>query len=387
MFGLHHMARPPFHTVYLHGLVVDPEGKKMSKTKGNVQEPLELIAQYGADAVRFALTTGTTPGNNIRITQQRLESSRNFVNKLWNASRFVLLMAEEKHIDSWESPRLEHVHDQWILSELSSAIIEIDKFMREYQFGEAQKVAHDFLWHHFCDWYIELAKIRLKTDDIPSPLPVLLFVLEKTLRLLHPFLPFVTEEIWRMLRSGFLSNEACPDALILADYPREPIMRNHGSAVEDMASFFDCIKGVRNIRAELRIQPNSIISYSIESDDEHGFLQSQKQYFAGLAGLSSEPLEFIQNESKQQDEIIIVTTNANLHLELRDAFNKDEELLRLAEEHEEILKYIKALNVRLSNSAFRKNAPQEIVRKEETRLESSLGRKKRLEDILAALRN
>ena len=153
-----------------------------------------------------------------------------------------------------------------------------------------------------------------------------------------------------------------------------------------MISFFDCIRGVRNIRAELRIQPNSIISYSIESDDEHGFLQSQKLYFAGLAGLSSEPLEFIQSESKQQDEITIVTTKANVHLELRDAFNKDEELLRLDEEHEEILKYIKALNVRLSNSAFRKNAPQEIVRKEETRLESSLGRKKRLEDILAALR-
>ena len=387
MFGLHHMGKPPFHTVYLHGLVVDPEGSKMSKTKGNVQEPLELIDQYGADAVRFALTTGSAPGNNIRSTQQRLEASRNFVNKLWNASRFVLTLAEDAEIENWRDPSVNHVHDQWIISELETCIIQIDKYMKDYQFGEAPRVAHDFLWHNFCDWYIELAKIRIRTNDPISPLPVLLFILEKTLRLLHPFLPFVTEEIWMMIRKQFVSDANWPETLMFAKYPTEEMGVNRDTTFKEMICFFDCIKGIRNMRAELHIKPNVRISYSFQSKEFSQFLESQKQYFSGLAGLNPEPISPLNDTANELESIPVVTESAIVHLFPGEAFEKKKEIERLRKEHEEVVKHIGSLRGRLSNNGFRENAPAEIVNKEEVRLENSISRKNMLETILAGLKD
>ena len=200
-FGLENMGEIPFHTVYLHGLVRDPEGVKMSKTRGNVVEPLELVDMYGADAVRFALTTGTSAGNDMRLNEQKLEASRNFANKLWNAARFVVSNLEDASgLDGWDDlGHLSHREDRWIVSRLNRVAAQVDTHMRGYQFGEAQREVHDFLWNEYCDWYIEMSKIRLRTETDHSPLPVLAHVLEETLRLLHPFLPFVTEEIWTRL--------------------------------------------------------------------------------------------------------------------------------------------------------------------------------------------
>ena len=182
-------------------MVLDPEGIKMSKVKGNVLDPLELIDMYGADAVRFALTTGTAAGADMRTNEGKLEASRNFANKLWNASRYVMSNLESQDgAEAWSWPPAEpsHLEDRWITSRLHRVAGQVQRYMEEYQFGEAQRVIHDFLWNEYCDWYLEMSKVRLRSGD-QSPLPVLAFVLERTLRLLHPFMPFITEEIWQSL--------------------------------------------------------------------------------------------------------------------------------------------------------------------------------------------
>ena len=202
MMGLENTATIPFETVYLHGLIRDPEGVKMSKSKGNVMDPLDLIDDYGADALRFALTTGNSPGNDMRLNESRMEASRNFANKLWNAARYVMSNLEQQGADgdwAWP-PEPAYLEDRWVMSRLNRTAAQVQSFMEEYQFGEAQRVVHDFLWSEYCDWYLEMSKVRLRSGD-QSPIPVLAFVLERVLRLLHPFMPFVTEEVWQSLVS------------------------------------------------------------------------------------------------------------------------------------------------------------------------------------------
>ena len=201
MMGIYNNnGQVPFKTVYLHGLVLDPEGSKMSKTKGNVLDPLDIIDQYGADAMRFALTTGNSPGQNIRLNEQKLEAGRNFANKIWNSSRFVMMkMDESKTNNNWlATPDIQHPQDKWILSRLNATTEKVNSRMKNFQFGEAQLITHDFIWNEYCDWYIEMAKIRLRDNDM-DPIDVLPYVLEKTMRLLHPFMPFLTETIWQNL--------------------------------------------------------------------------------------------------------------------------------------------------------------------------------------------
>ena len=201
MQGIENMGEPPFETVFLHGLVRDAEGKKMSKTTGNVLDPLELMETYGTDALRFALTTGAAPGNDLRLSNGKLESSRNFANKLWNASRFVIGSLENADaLRGWhELSDVTHREDRWILSRLNRVVGRTRYYLERFEIGEAQREVYDFLWNEFCDWYIEFAKIRMREGASPSPLPTLAHVLEKTLRLLHPFMPFVTEEVWQRL--------------------------------------------------------------------------------------------------------------------------------------------------------------------------------------------
>ena len=205
--------------MFLHGLIRDTQGVKMSKTKGNVLDPIQVIEQFGTDALRFALTTGTAPGNDLRLGESKLESSRNFANKLWNAARFVmasLKSADAASLSGWyDLPELKHRQDRWLLDRLNLAIGSVNHYLREYEIGEAQRTIYEFLWGEFCDWYIEMAKVRLRAGD-SEPLRVLAHVLERTLRLLHPFMPFITEEIWQNLL-GLLPKEGDPSALSLPE--------------------------------------------------------------------------------------------------------------------------------------------------------------------------
>ena len=213
MMGMRNMGDIPFRTVYLSGLVRDEHGQKMSKTRGNVRDPLEVIAQYGTDALRFALTTGSTPGSDIRFSDERLESARNFANKLWNVGRFVVRELEGRDgLDGWNaSPPREHREDRWILSKAQQLAVRVNDLVEEYQLGEAERVLHEFIWSDFADWYIELAKVRLRAGD-EQPRQVLGHVLERVLRLLHPFMPFVTEELWQRLTAVLPDEAGLPES-------------------------------------------------------------------------------------------------------------------------------------------------------------------------------
>ena len=302
-FGLENMGEIPFHTVYLHGLVRDPEGVKMSKTRGNVVEPLELVDLYGADAVRFALTTGTSAGNDMRLNEQKLEASRNFANKLWNAARFVVSNLEDTSgLDDWDSlGDLPDREDRWIVSRLNRVAAQVDTHMRAYQFGEAQREVHDFLWNEYCDWYIEMSKIRLRSGSDHSPLPVLVHVLEKTLRLLHPFLPFVTEEIWTRLTDALPAAPDRPDALIVAPYPQADSSRFDDEAEAEVGSVIELVRSVRNLRAEFRVQNNDRLAagFTVSGgrenvfEDSLPFIQSEAKIDLALSGPSSDTAKIV----------------------------------------------------------------------------------------------
>ncbi len=218
MMGLENTGRIPFRCVYLHGLIRDEKGAKMSKMKGNVINPLDSIDTYGADALRFSLVLGTSAGNDIPLSSGKMESGRNFANKLWNASRYVIRSLPEGTVDAALPPNLP-VEDRWILSRLDQLAGRVNKLLEEFRFGEAEAEVYEFVWGEFCDWYIELAKIRLNQPGAPSPVPVLVRTLEASLRLLHPFMPFITEEIWQTLVSRLPHDATRPDSLIIASYP------------------------------------------------------------------------------------------------------------------------------------------------------------------------
>ncbi len=387
MLGISNMGQIPFHTIYLHGLVLDPEGVKMSKTKGNVLNPLDLIDEYGADAVRFALTTGTSAGNNLRMNEQKLESSRNFANKLWNASRFVIsnLNKREDSIKITKPENTVNRHDKWILSRLDQLTEDVDRLMVDFQFGEAQTHIHDFLWNEYCDWYIELTKDRLKTDDAESPLSILAYVLEQTLRLLHPFLPFITEEIWTNLCKSLDTPKDWPDSLITADYPVISETTIDESCIEEMDKLIDFIRAIRNMKSELNIQQKQIIECRITSEIESSLVKSEKSTIENFAGLAISEISDSTILQAHSGEISIVENLGTAYIALGEGIHLSDELERLRDERNKLSKYILSLNTRLSNQSFVDKAPEEVVEKEKERLNRSTDREARINEILETL--
>ena len=378
----------PFHTVYLHGLVRDPEGVKMSKTKGNVVDPLELVDIYGADAVRFALTTGTTAGNDMRMNEQKLEASRNFVNKLWNAARFVISNLEDTSgLEGWQRiGELEHREDRWIVSRLNRVADQVDSHMRAYQFGEAQRVIHDFLWNEYCDWYIEMSKIRLRAGAEPSPLPILAHVLEKTLLLLHPFLPFATEEIWSRLTSALPQVDNPPEAAMVAPYPEADPSRYDADAEREVESVIEIVRAARNLRSEFRIENNQRLTAQLSVangsssvfQDAMGFIQSQARI----------DLEVTPAQSARQaanDQAVQVLNAGTLAVSLGGLVDLVEETDRLKNELEELRKYRERVSRNLMNENFVNRAPEEVVERERDRLSGTEARIDRLVEILDRL--
>jgi len=221
MMGIENTGDIPFSVVYLHGLIRDERGEKMSKLRGNVLNPIDTLEKYGTDALRFAVSTGTSPGNDTKLSATKLEAGRNFANKLWNAARFVIRSSQSYNGDMDIKSGLLLLEDRWIISRLNETIVDVDKLMQDYQFGEAQRQIHDFLWGDYCDWYIEMAKIRLGGDSIgSSPVPVLIHILEKSLRLLHPFMPFITEELWQNIKKNLPDDRQSVDSIMVAAYPK-----------------------------------------------------------------------------------------------------------------------------------------------------------------------
>ena len=381
--GMENVGDIPFQTVYLHGMVRDPEGVKMSKMLGNVMDPLDLIDAYGADALRFALTTGTSAGNDMRLNEKKIEASRNFANKLWNAARFVLTNIEgDDLLERWRDPAPESREDKWILSRLDRAVSQTNRGMEEYQFGEAQRAAHDFLWNEFCDWYLEMAKIRLRAGD-RSPVPTLAHVLERTLRLLHPFMPFITEEIWQTLASALPARSEMPDALVVAGFPEPaPAMRDDEAEAE-IEAVIEIVRAVRNMRAEFRIPPHVGVAAAVDAPNVSGALGEEAEAVKALARLDALSLD--DGRPPSPDEVALVVSSGTVTVPLGGLVDLDREKSRLTEELAGMDANARRLRSRLGDSKFTQRAPEEVVERERRRLEEVEGRRSRLADVLARI--
>ena len=387
MMGLENTGEIPFDTVYLHGIVRDPEGVKMSKTKGNVMDPLDLIDDYGADALRFALTSGVATGADMRLNERKMEASRNFANKLWNAARFVLANLEDAGtaVDWRKGPTPEHLEDRWILSRLSRVSEEAGQYLEDYQLSEAQRLLHDFLWGEYCDWYLEMAKIRMRGGGpSPSPSPVLVFVLERVLRLLHPFMPFITEEIWQTLRSRLPGLSSSAAALVVAEYPEAQPERRDSEAEEEMNGVIDMVRGIRNIRAEFRIAASRKVEAVVNAPQIARAVEGEAEAIRSLAQVEPLTLNGAPDDAGG-GQVSIVLARGTVTVPLGGLVDLDREKVRLSSEMGELEGSLRRLSSRLQDERFVSRAPAEVVERERQRLEAAESRRSRVAETLARL--
>ena len=388
MLGIENTGQVPFRTVFLHGMIRDGTGAKMSKTRGNTMDPLELVERYGTDALRFALTTGTAPGSDLRFTEGRLEAARNFANKVWNAARFVLTSLESKpDLDGWyDLGAVEHRQDRWIVSRLDRLTSEVNDSFRNFELGEAQQKLYDFIWDDFCDWYIEMAKIRLRSGSGPSPLPVLAHVLERTLRLLHPFMPFITEEIWQNLRSILPQEGGLPESIMVAPYPQADGTRRDSRAEEEISLVMRAIRAVRNARAQLRIPANQHLEALVEPNGQQRTIEEEAEVIRTLSRV--EPLRILSSDSSRDSSakgIALVVSPLVVRLPLEGVVDLDAEAQRLRKDRDDCIRNLDRVSALVSNPDFRAKAKPEVVENEEERLRSLSERKQRLDEILEQL--
>jgi valyl-tRNA synthetase len=388
MLGLENTGEVPFRTVFLHGLVRDAQGAKMSKTRGNTLDPLELIDRYGTDALRFALTTGTAPGNDLRITEGKLEASRNFANKVWNAARYVITSLEGRDdLQGWfHLPNLEHREDRWIVSLLDRVTAEVNQSLESFELGEAQQKLYDFIWNDFCDWYIEMAKIRLRSGAGPSPRPVLAHVLERTLRLLHPFMPFITEEVWQSLMGRLPQEGDLPQSIMIAPYPRAQSPRRDSRAEEEVSLVMQAIRAVRNARAQLRIPAGQQLEALVEADGLRTAIEEEAEVIRSLSRV--DPLRVVSAADgldEARSGITLVVTPLVVRLPLEGVVDLSAEQQRLSQELEGARKNLARVETLVSNPAFRAKARPDVVDNEEERMRSLAEQTRRLEEILAQL--
>jgi valyl-tRNA synthetase len=381
MMGIENTGEIPFKYVYLHGLIRDEKGDKMSKTKGNVIDPLKVIDQIGADALRFAVINGNGPGNDSKMSPIKLESARNFANKLWNATRFVIKSIPDEKINLKIIKESLTVEDRWILSRLSRTEATVDQLMTDFQFGEALSTIYDFLWNEYCDWYIELAKVRLNPEnkDAGSPLPVLIHVLETSLRLLHPFMPFVTEELWQNLKSHLPDTWQKTESIMIAEYPKADKQALDVEAENIIEAVIDITRAIRNIRAENKVESTKWIAAEIYSSKLTAAITPYGSAIQSLAKVK--PLEFKDGRlTGAQGENFAVAV-----LKEADVIVPMASMIDLAVEREKILKEIAQidadvarLEARLKDEAFLSKAPAVVVAKEKERLTERKERATRL---------
>ncbi len=368
MLGIENTGEIPFHTVYLHGLIRDDTGAKMSKTRGNVRDPLDLVNKYGADATRLALTTGTSPGNDSRLSVEKMEAARNFANKLWNATRFVVRSLEEHADPELKIDRNKSLpEDRWILSRLNRTVASVVSLMEDFQFGEAQRQIHDFLWGDYCDWYIELAKIRLQAKD-NSPLPVLVQVLETSLRLLHPYMPFITEELWQNLKKNVPDIEG--ESIMVADYPEVDENMYDTAAESEIQAITDIIRSIRNVRAQYRVESARWVEAKIYTGAAR--LSAVSRYVAPIKALArANPVSFLEGEPGEKagdNTLVLPLAQATVAIPMASMFDLKAEKKRIEKETEQTRNEVDRLEARLKDEAFLTRAPEAVVAKERQKL-------------------
>ncbi len=381
--GYAHTGKSPFHTVLIHGLVRDSQGRKMSKSLGNGIDPLEIIDQYGADALRLTLVTGNAPGNDMRFYNERVESSRNFANKVWNASRFILMNIENEKLTQPELSELE-VADKWIISKVNSLIKDVTDNMDKFELGIAVQKVYDFIWDEFCDWYIEVAKFRIyHKDENPqaanSALWTLKHVLGQGLKMLHPFMPFVTEEIYNAL----VPEE---ESLMMSSWPVYKEEFHFGKEENIMDHMKEVIRGIRNIRAEMNVANNRKTKVFIVTEKEElraGF----KVLIDSVLPLMS-ATEIVIGDSKEgiaENAVSVVVADATVYLPLEDLVDFEQEKERLKKEEEKLTKEIARAKGMLSNERFVSKAPESKVQEEKDKLEKYTQMLRNVQERMAGL--
>ncbi|WP_126939955.1 valine--tRNA ligase [Veillonella sp. VA142] len=365
--GLEFKDEIPFKHVFIHGLVRDSQGRKMSKSLGNGINPLEVIEEYGADALRFTLVTGNTPGNDMRFYMERVEANRNFANKIWNASKFVLMNLEgfdESFVPSAEDYTLA---DKWILEEYNKTVTNITNNLDKFELGEAASAVYDFIWNTYCDWYIELAKPRLYNKeggrDRQTVQYLLVSILRHMMELLHPFMPFVTEHIWQ-----HLPHEG--ESIMVAPWPSTLSMDGFSSAAAHMNVMMDGIKGIRNMRAEMNVPmgKRSEVILVPATEELKGILETHGDYFHTL-GWAEKVTILSPDAPKPENATVTVVNGLEVYLLLKDLIDADKEKERIAKEQATVLKEIARLEGKLNNQGFLAKAPEAVVAKEKEKLE------------------
>ena len=353
--GMEQMKKEPFHTVFIHGLVRDSQGRKMSKSLGNGIDPLEMAEKYGADALRFNLITGNSPGNDMRFYVEKCEAMRNFCNKIWNASRFVMmnLTVEDNHL-----PETLETEDKWILSKLNRVVKEVCDNMDSFELGVAAGKIYDFIWDDYCDWYIELTKPRLNGDNEAakeSAQRVLLYVLVEILKLLHPFMPFITEEIWQAL-----PHEG--DALMMQSYPEYSEALNFPEDEANFGMVMDAIKAVRARRSEMNVPPSRKSHLIIVTDKAKAFTDGEK-FICKLAYASGVEVRAELPESAD-GMVSVITDNARMFMPMAELVDLEKERARMEKELANAKKQLDGQNAKLANENFVSRAPEKVVNAE-----------------------
>jgi len=367
MMALDGIGDIPFRTVYLHGLIRDEKGEKMTKTRGNVVNPLEIIEKYGTDAMRFALITGTSAGSDSKLSQAKLETGRNFANKLWNASRFVLRSignSQVPHEINWDSL---HTEDRWILSRLSRTIAEVNKSLEGFQFAEAQRLIYDFLWGEFCDWYIEIAKIRLRStsEETRTPLTVLVHVLETSLRLLHPYMPFITEELWQNLTGSLSSEWRSADSIMIASYPETDSERVDPEAERIVESIIEIVRSIRNARAQYNVDSSRWVEAQIYGG---GLSAAIMPYSGAIETLArARPVTILEAReigTESENSLVVVLKEAEVVIPMESMVDIEAEKKRLEKEIEQSAAEVTRLEKMLKDKNFLGKAPAAVIEKE-----------------------
>lgn len=380
MFSLEFTKKIPFEIIYLHGMVRNEGGHKLSKSKGFMMDPLIVMDELGTDALRFTLLVGSTPGNDTIVNMKKIESNRNFANKIWNAGRFVISAiqyAAEKPMDKLPQT----LADQWILSRLNQLILSVERLFANFQYGEAGKQIYEFFWAEFADWYLEIAKLQLNgsKERARQTAEILAHVMDVSLRLLHPFTPYVTEELWAHLKTASLEkgfnpfgkNQVWEDALIIASWPvAEPTLPNDESINRDFKILMEIIREIRNLRADKKVTPGKKIQAIFVTAEKLALLESQQGMLCALAYLDPETVLFYPALKTKPDKVVsLIVSGIEIHFPLSGMVDSKAENARLEKELKEAESQVERLTKLLSGD-FARKAPPALVEKEKQRLET-----------------
>ena len=373
--GVEHMGETPFKTVYIHGLVRDAQGRKMSKSLGNGIDPLEVIDQYGADALRFTLATGNSPGNDMRFSDERVQASRNFCNKIWNASRFIQMNLTIDKDKAVQLPADLALEDKWIVSKFNTLVADVTRNIDQYELGLAASKLNDFIWENFCDWYIEIAKTRLQTGD-ENVQKVLCYVLSGAMQLLHPFMPFITETIWQALPHEGPS-------VMVSSWPEYDEKLNFSVEEAQMESLMDAVRAIRNRRAEMNVPPSKKAKVLILTEKKDTF-SAGAGFFPKLAYASEiELIDAVPADAAKMASV--VTGDAQIYMPMGDLIDFEAERARLGKEKSKVEADIDFVMKKLNNPKFVDKAPEKVVAAEREKADKLRERLAKLEESIAAL--